>query len=165
MQTLTRRTQRLQELTATVGAMMWQGHRQSMVAAEHVGLTLPQHNALLALAAQGGRSTMSDLVRLTHQSPATLTGIMDRLIGAGLVERTRDTADRRVVYVGLTAAGQARLDEANQQREADVARIAAHFSDADLLEFDHLLGMFVAGLAAMVKARPDADGATQVAHE
>ncbi len=154
MQTMTRRTQRLQALTATVGAMMWQGHRQSMVAAEHVGLTLPQHNALLALAAQGGRSTMSDLVRLTHQSPATLTGIMDRLIGAGLVERTRDSADRRVVYVALTAAGQARLVEANQQREADIGHIVAHFSEADLVEFDRLLRLFVAGLAAMVKAQP-----------
>ncbi|HMA35436.1 MAG TPA: MarR family transcriptional regulator [Chloroflexia bacterium] len=152
MKILDRRTALLQELTTTVGSMMWQGERQSMVAAEHVGLTLPQQTVLLAIDAQGGQMIMSELGRLTHQSPATLTGIVDRLVGAGLVERTRDTVDRRVVHVGLTPAGHARLARANEARLTDVARITAAFSADELALFDRLLQKFVAGLAAMVDA-------------
>ncbi len=148
----------LQQLTTTVGAMMWQGQRQSMVAAEQVGLTLPQQTLLLALDAGGGRGTMTDLGRLTHQSPATLTGIVDRLLAAGLVERTRDAVDRRVVQVALSTAGRARLADATRSREADVARITALFSDMELAQFDALLRKFVAGLAALVDLDAERDG-------
>ena len=158
MKTLDRRTDILRELTATVSAMMWQGDRQSMVAAEHQGLTLPQQTVLLAVDAQGGQSTMSDLVRLTHQSPATLTGIVDRLVSAGLVARTRDAGDRRVVHVGLTPDGCTKLALATQAREADVGRITAAFSEAELAQFDVLLRKFVAGLAAMVAPPPANEG-------
>ncbi len=153
-----RRSDLLQQLTGTVGAMMWQGQRQSMVAAEHMGLTLPQQILLLAIDAAGGRGTMSDLGRLTHQSPATLTGIVDRLLAAGLVERARDVADRRIVLGALTVAGQAKLADATRAREADVARITAAFSESEIAEFDALLRKFVAGLAALVDPAPDREG-------
>jgi MarR family transcriptional regulator, organic hydroperoxide resistance regulator len=41
----------------------------------------------------------------TGQRPSTLTGILDRLERAGLIERTPNPRDRRSVLLGLTADG------------------------------------------------------------
>jgi len=69
---------------------MWQGNKQGAVIMERIGLTMPQAVVMWTLGAYGGRATMSDLAHLTYQSAATVTGIVDRLADAGLVERERD---------------------------------------------------------------------------
>ncbi len=143
------RTDRIAEVAETMGVLMWRGHRQSTVAAEHLGLTLPQQSVLQALEAAGGRSTMSDLGRLTHQNLATLTGVVDRLIKTCLVERVRDENDRRVVHVVLTAAGRARMVEARAARAADISGMLQTFSADEIAAFDHLLRKFIAGMAAL----------------
>jgi MarR family transcriptional regulator for hemolysin len=52
-----------------------------------------------------------ELARFSDMGGPALVRHLDRLEGDGLVTRTRDTDDRRVVRVTLTAAGQARLHE------------------------------------------------------
>ena len=79
--------------------------------ASRFGLTGPQLVCLRALA-EDGPSTPSHLARRVDLSQATMTGILDRLEGNGLVRRVRDTEDRRRVHVSLTDAGQAVLDKA-----------------------------------------------------
>jgi DNA-binding MarR family transcriptional regulator len=68
------------------------------------GLTGPQLAALRVLVNVGELST-GELARQTHQSQATVTGILDRLARRGLVHRCRDDADRRRVMVRATPAG------------------------------------------------------------
>src|SRR4029453_10434239 len=111
-----RRSELLQALTATFRALMWQGNKQGAVVMERIGLTLPQAVVVWTLGACGGRATMSEIAHLTYQSGATVTGIVDRLTDAGLVERERDIEDRRVVYVRTTQAGKAKLDEIEAER-------------------------------------------------
>lgn len=53
-----------------------------------------------------------ELARRVSLSPATLTGILDRLEGRGLVTRERQIRDKRRVVVGLTAAGRRLLRQA-----------------------------------------------------
>ena len=73
------------------------------------GMTLPQ---ILCLRAIGAASqvtpdvTAAQVARNVQLSPATVTGIIDRLEQRELIERERDTADRRKVYLRLTAKGQ-----------------------------------------------------------
>jgi DNA-binding MarR family transcriptional regulator len=45
-------------------------------------------------------------------SRAAVTDALDRLEAAGLIERTRDDFDRRVIYVRATPAGQEKVDRA-----------------------------------------------------
>jgi DNA-binding MarR family transcriptional regulator len=49
--------------------------------------------------------TMRDLGRAVVISKSGLTGLVDRMQRAGLVERGGDPGDRRVVHVTLTPAG------------------------------------------------------------
>lgn len=146
---LNRATQ-LHELASIIRLLFWQGHRQGAETMERIGMTMPQAMVLFGLDASGGQRTMTELVHITQQSAGTLTGIVDRLIAAGLVERRRDDADRRVVWVRITAVGHAKMTEIDDQREADIARMTADFADAELALFTGLMGRLLAGVEAVL---------------
>jgi MarR family transcriptional regulator, organic hydroperoxide resistance regulator len=59
---------------------------------------------LFALFEKDGRSIKQIAERVKLAAP-TLTGLLDRMEQAGLLERSRDSADGRVVRVHLTALG------------------------------------------------------------
>jgi len=82
-------------------------HSRALV--EEFGLTGPQL-AVLREAARLGAVTVTPLARAVHLSQPTVTGILDRLERRRLVERLRDTRDRRSVMVSVTMAGQSLLN-------------------------------------------------------
>ena len=88
----------------------------SQVAAQGVGLTSRQHQALLAIKgfADDGSPTIGGLaerLRIQHHSAVEL---VDRLVEAGLIERTHDPGDHRRVRLGLTGTA-----------ERDLSRLSA----------------------------------------
>lgn len=72
-------------------------------------LTMPQLKVLLVLNVRGGQSS-ADLTQVMGVTPATMTGIVDRLAGQGLVVRTADLNDRRVRRIELTPEGAKLID-------------------------------------------------------
>lgn len=85
-------------------------HHSKRLTAKH-NITSPQLVALMAIA-QLGPSTVKSIGRAIHLSPSTVVGIVDRLEEKKLVQRERDTRDRRNVYVSVTPEGQALVDKA-----------------------------------------------------
>ena len=69
------------------------------------GITGPQLWAL-KIVSQHPDLALGELSRKMYLHPSTVTGVIDRLEGKGYVVRDRDLADRRVVKVKLTPAGQ-----------------------------------------------------------
>lgn len=67
-------------------------------------ITGPQLVCLLAIA-EDGPVTLSELAQTIFLSPSTVVGIVDRLEREGFVKRERGTADRRVVFIEVTARG------------------------------------------------------------
>jgi len=65
----------------------------------------PVQGLVLNFLHDNDRITSSDLGRRVMLDSATLTGVLDRLEGAGLVEREKHPDDRRAVLVCLTPAG------------------------------------------------------------
>ncbi|MBA5778498.1 winged helix-turn-helix transcriptional regulator [Stappia sp. F7233] len=84
---------------------------QSKQVTKAVGLTVPQLVILQAIR-DNGPVTSKRLAEEASLSPATLVTILDKLEGKGLVERRRDSRDRRAVYSRLTAAGETALNGA-----------------------------------------------------
>ena len=88
----------------------------------------------------------SELACLANLSPATATGMLDGLVAAGLVERTRSEADRRVVLTALTEHGRALVNARHSQFAPRFAAALAEFSDDELRTaaavFDRLGAMF-----------------------
>ena len=68
-----------------------------------------------------------------------VTRLLDRLESSGLVERRRDTADRRVVLTRLTAEGLALLGSLDQPLQEVQRRLLGHMSPQDLKTLSRLL--------------------------
>lgn len=68
------------------------------------GITYPQYLALVALSSKDGQ-TVSELGEKLHLESNTLTPLIKRLEAVGLVTRTRDKQDERVVRLSLTKSG------------------------------------------------------------
>jgi len=80
--------------------------RRAREALAPCGVTPVQYAVLRALWEEDGRSGAELGARLVIDS-ATITGIIDRLVAARLVERFPDPADRRVSRAFLTGEGRA----------------------------------------------------------
>ena len=59
----------------------------------------------LRVIADGDATTATAISRQVHLSPSTIVGILDRLERKGMIERTRDAQDRRVLNVAATRSG------------------------------------------------------------
>ena len=85
-------------------------------------LSLEWYDVLVQLHDHGGASTMGELATSLLISPSNCTRRVDRMVGAGLVHRHRDTSDRRVKVVELTDSGDAMLRRASPTHLAGVQR-------------------------------------------
>lgn len=91
------------------------------------GLTLPQYRVLALL--DSGPAVSSALARHLAVRPPSVTGVVDGLVGRGLVARTNDAGDRRCVSLDLTTTGRHLLDQADEAVESRLQMIAAHLAD------------------------------------
>ena len=66
---------------------------------------------LLQYVAQQGKALPSSIAKAIELKQATITVLLNQLEGAGLVTRSRDTKDRRRVWVRLTDAAHAILEQ------------------------------------------------------
>ena len=78
---------------------------------DRLGLTYPQYLAMLVLWERDG-VPLKDIGERLFLDSGTLTPLLKRLEAAGLIRRTRSTADERQVLIALTAQGQALREKA-----------------------------------------------------
>lgn len=86
------------------------------------------HLRLMGALRHEGSMTASGLAVAADLSPATVTEMLDTLVGAGFVERRRDATDRRVVRVDLTPTGRKAFDA---KRARFVAAFSRELADLD----------------------------------
>ena len=90
--------------------VMWALDHQLQAASKRMGARLgvtgPQRLALRVIG-QRPAATAGELAEILHLHPSTLTGILARLEGAGLVERLQDDRDARKARLQLTRRGAA----------------------------------------------------------
>jgi DNA-binding MarR family transcriptional regulator len=77
-----------------------------------------------------GPSTMSHLAEALAVSLPNVTGLVDRMVDHGLVERGRDSDDRRVVTVSTTAAGRSLVEEIDLVRRRALAQLLSRLNPA-----------------------------------
>lgn len=66
----------------------------------------------------GGQLSQQELGLRFELKPGSLSEILSKMEAAGLIERTRDTKDRRQLFVHLTQAGQELAWREHENREA-----------------------------------------------
>ena len=91
-----------------VGFLLRRAHQRHVAlftaAMAHVELTPTQFTALLRTV-QAGRTTQNLLGRLAAMDPATIQGVVQRLIARGVMRRSPDPMDRRMAVLEPTEAG------------------------------------------------------------
>jgi DNA-binding MarR family transcriptional regulator len=68
-------------------------------------------------------STQLHVLYMLDVSLPNVTGIVERLVERGLVERIRPADDRRIVEVRITAAGREILDEIDLVKRQEMAKV------------------------------------------
>ena len=106
--------------------------RWSEQQAEATGLTPAQHQLLLAVRGHPDRrgptiGEVADYLLLRHHSAV---GLVDRAEEAGLVTRSRDAEDQRVVRLQLTAEGEEHLEALSAAHMEELHRLALKLPSA-----------------------------------
>jgi DNA-binding MarR family transcriptional regulator len=116
----------------------------------------------LDLLVQAGAWRMSDLAEALRVDPSTATRAVQRLVRAGLAERSTDAADGRVVMVSATAAGHERHEAIARRRRQTMECMLSAFDAEERRTLAGLLERFVAALDHVAEElsppRPAADG-------
>lgn len=89
---------------------------------ENSDLSGPQLTILSRLA-ENGPSRISRIAELEDIRMPTASNALHQLEQQGLVERIRDTRDRRGVQVQLTDHGARELERVNKERDAQMAKV------------------------------------------
>jgi DNA-binding MarR family transcriptional regulator len=95
-------------------------------AAARAGLTPAQHQALLAIKGMPRREQISvgDLAQWLGVRHHSCVGLVERLVVLGLVVKRSDPADRRRVFLGLTARAERKLADLSAVHRDELRRRA-----------------------------------------
>lgn len=104
----------------------------------------------LDLLAWSGEVRMSDLADALRVDRSTATRAVDRLVRAGLAERSTVAGDGRGVVVRATAAGEALHVDLSERRRAFLKTVLEAFDDAEQLQLADLLERLVARSDALL---------------
>ena len=117
-----------------------------------LGLSIPQFDLLSTLSEREGL-TQQDLAERLYVTKGNVSGLVDRLVEAGLVERRAIPGDRRSHALHLTARGRALAEAGIAAQRAYVRRTLGRLPRADLADLERLV------LAWREEARRDEPGA------
>lgn len=96
------------------------------------------HLHVLFLLTTDGPLPMGRLADQLDVSMPNVTGIVDRMVAHGLVDRVRDDDDRRLVMVRATDAGRAAVEEIDLVRRRQLARILESLHPTEQQEALHV---------------------------
>jgi DNA-binding MarR family transcriptional regulator len=104
----------------------------------HLGLSVPQCDVLTTLTEKEGISQQTLAERL-YVTKGNISGLIDRLVAAGLVERRPIAADKRQHAVYLTASGRDAAEKAIACQRRFVAETIGRLPAGKLSSLDELL--------------------------
>jgi DNA-binding MarR family transcriptional regulator len=139
-----------EDLDAVIGAVLratqaFVGLALRSLTAADAPITLAQYRMLAVLDAGDGPN-VRDLAALLGVERSTATRMCDRLVSAGLIERTSDPSDRRAVFITLTEEGRAVVAVVTRARRETLATLLRSLPAARREQLVDLLDEF-AGLA------------------
>ena len=109
-------------------------------------ITPPQWGVLVRLGQQDGQSLSEIGARALFDGP-TMTGIVDRLEAGRLVQRRRDSSDRRVINVYLSEQGRALMQSLPPIGRDTDRELLADLPASDLVCFRRALEKVISNLS------------------
>ncbi|MEW9109911.1 MarR family winged helix-turn-helix transcriptional regulator [Cytobacillus gottheilii] len=97
-------------------------------------LTYDQHYTLRHIY-KSGSCTSSELAEVFDVKKSAITAIITRLWEKGLILRTRDESDRRVVYLTLTDKAKALFEDTEERIQKLVESLINNFEEDEINQF------------------------------
>lgn len=135
----------------------WMHRMASTHATEFADVDLTMSQAkVLYLVQVVGTLRMSGLATRLGVTLSTTSGLVERLVEAGLVVRRDDPADRRQVILSLTDAAAGLLDRMRELNTGHMRRMLAHVSAVDLAVIERSIHVLAEATERM-QAEPTID--------
>lgn len=106
---------------------------------ERFDVTLPRFDLMAQLDKSPEGMTLSDLSKRMMVSNGNLTGLVDRLVASGHLDRRVSELDRRAQIVSLTCAGQAEFRAMAAEHEAWIADLFGDLTQREQRDLMRLL--------------------------
>ena len=130
-------------LEAQIGHLLRRAHQRHVaIFLAQMGEDAPTPTQFAALVKLGdmGELSQNHLGRLTAMDPATVKGVVSRLVARGLVERAADPQDQRRVTMRLSEAGRSLIAGLVGRARAATAATLEPLSPAEQRRLVALLG-------------------------
>ncbi|MRI65331.1 MarR family winged helix-turn-helix transcriptional regulator [Gracilibacillus thailandensis] len=101
-------------------------------------ITTPQFIALQFLLEQGDL-TLGELSKKINLAFSTTTDLVDRMEKNDIVERVKDTKDRRVVRIHLLEKGRKIIQEVIEKRQKYLGEVLSNVKEEDMEQLSRLL--------------------------
>ena len=92
-----------------------------------LNLTIAQLKSLFFIAARE-KTNFKKLAEALNVTPPNVTGIIDRLVEQGLVSRTENPEDRRIMLLQITEKGRELLNNLREKRVNAMTKILGHLT-------------------------------------
>lgn len=107
-----------------------------------MGFAWNQYSLMRALE-PGEGLTVSEISSRVHRKISNVTPIVDFLAGEGIVERTSDRKDRRVIRVTLTEKGIKIRGEVMDHHNSFLKGIYASLTEEEMMDFSNIMTTFL----------------------
>lgn len=102
----------------------------SSIAAVDDAITIPQFRTMVLLSNRGP-TNLATLAGLLGVQPSTIGRMVDRLVSAGLLERSPHPTSRRELLAALTEHGSKVVQEVTRRRRLEIANIVEKMPPAE----------------------------------
>jgi DNA-binding MarR family transcriptional regulator len=120
---------------------------------ERFDVTLPRFDLMAQLDKVPEGMTLSDVSKRMMVSNGNVTGLVERLVESGHLDRRTSDADRRVQVIRLTKAGRAEFRKMAAEHELWIADVFGDLTPKDVRELMRLLAKTKASAQKSARAR------------
>lgn len=106
---------------------------------ERFDVTLPRFDLMAQLDKAPEGMTLSDVSKRMMVSNGNVTGLVERLVESGHIDRRTSESDRRVQMIRLTKLGRAEFRKMAAEHEIWIANVFAELSEKDVQDLMRLL--------------------------
>jgi DNA-binding MarR family transcriptional regulator len=96
-----------------------------------LSLTIAQLKSLFFISNEGG-TNFTKLAQALRVTPSNVTGIVDRLVGQGLVSRRENPENRRMLVLQSTERGEALLASLRERKVEQLSELLSSLSEEQL---------------------------------
>ena len=120
---------------------------------DRFSVTLPRFDLMAQLDRVPEGMTLSDVSRRMMVSNGNVTGLVERLVVSGHLDRRTSDQDRRVQVIRLTKAGRAEFRKMAAEHQGWIAGIFSDLTEKDVRELMRLLAKTKASAQRSAQAR------------